>query len=114
MSDSSRNPAPDRIAPVVGRIVVGVIAAALGAAAIMAMYLGITRAGMPVTVLRTVMTLPVPMFAVLGFYSALLIWFGPVFGLRQPLESRRAIVIGGILALTASLVFLGIVIAHEP
>lgn len=101
----------DRTGVIIGRFIVGLIAAALGSAAILALYLGATRPGMPVTVPRLLLALPVPAFAVTGWYVALNVWLSPWLQLgAYPQRKRVAIILGVVLALAAVAVYFVIAI----
>lgn len=90
----------------IGRFIVGLIAAALGSAAILALYLGATRPGMPVTMPRLLLALPVPAAAVTGWYVALCVWLGPWLQLgAYPQRKRGVILLGAALALVAVIVY---------
>jgi len=114
VSHSPVIPKPDAFAPIIGRIMIGTISAAIGGVAVLAMYLGITRAGLPVTPLGMAMSIPVPMFAVLGLYAAPLIWFGHFLDLANPGRRRIAVILGTGLMILAALIYLGVMLSQAP
>lgn len=92
----------DPAARVVARIFFAFVAAAIGAVALLAMFLGFSRAGAPETALRIAGSMFVLTFVVLGFFTALGILFAPLLRLRP----RQLVPIAVTMVVAAQAAFL--------